>query len=186
MKNQMLVTVVGEDKPGIVARLTEVFVKHGANLEESRMSILGGEFAAIVLITLPEGRLDGLKQELSRLTNETLVITTKTTQPLDPNRFAGYSSYEISLNGADHEGIVHKVSGFLRDRSINIQSLDTDVVSAPVSGSPLFRMRAIVQVPPSTSLADLKNRLNQIGDQESVDILVVPYVAEQAKIRAIV
>lgn len=180
----MLVTVVGEDKPGIVARLTEVFVKHGANLEESRMSVLGGEFAAIILITLAEGRLEALKQELSKLTSETIVVSTKTTQPLDPNRFSGYSPFEITLSGADHEGIVHKVSGFLRDRAINIQSLDTDVVSAPVSGSPLFRMKAIVQVPPSITRAELQNKLNQIADQESVDILVSPYAEkEQSSVR---
>jgi glycine cleavage system transcriptional repressor len=172
MKKQILVTAAGEDRPGIVARLTEVFVKHGANLEESRMAILGGEFAAIIMIAVPEERIDGLKKELKALDDETITVTTKTTKPLDPKRFAKYAPYEITLTGADHEGIVHRVSRFLQDHSINIQCMDTEVVHAPVSGTPLFHMKATLLVPPSISFPKLQHQLDDIGDEECVDITV--------------
>src|SRR5438309_5307887 len=84
MKNQLLVTAVGEDRPGIVARLSEIFIKHGGNLEESRMAILGGEFAAIVLVSAPEGKMDALTQDLVKLKAEGIMITTKATHALDP------------------------------------------------------------------------------------------------------
>jgi glycine cleavage system transcriptional repressor len=170
MRTQLLITSIGEDRPGIVARLTEVFVANSANLEESRMAILGGEFAAIMLVSAPAEKTPGLEKDLAKLQAEGISAISRKTEFLNPNRFQGYASYEISLSGADHEGIVHQVSSFLHDQSINIQSVDTTVVNAPVSGTPLFQMKAHIQVPPAISESQLRKKLNEIADQESVDI----------------
>jgi len=170
MRTQLLVTSIGEDRPGIVACLTEVFVANSANLEESRMAILGGEFAAIMLVSIATNNVPTLERDLAKLQTQGISVTARRTENLDPNRFAGYSNFEIFLKGADHEGIVHKVSSFLHDQSINIQSVETTVVPAPVTGSPLFQMSALVLVPPSLSAAELKKKLDAIADQETVDI----------------
>lgn len=175
MRTQLLVTTVGEDKPGIVAKLTEVFVKHGANLEESRMAILGGEFAAIALVTLERENLDDLKKALEGLKSEGLTVSTKGTSIAD--RLKDYTTYELELRGADHEGIVHKVSSYLRDRNINIQSIDTQIINAPETGSPLFCMKAIMQVPPRITFDELRKNLDAIGDAEMVDIELSSKVA---------
>lgn len=174
MRNQLLVIATGEDRPGIVARLSEVFVKHGANVEESRMANLGGEFAAIALITIPLEKVSGLQNELKTLADETISVTTKPTRPIDPQRFSSFTSFHITLSGADHEGIVHRVSAYLRDHAINIQSMETEVVHAPVTGMPLFQMKAYVMAPPSISLSDLQAQLRAIGNEESVEISVEP------------
>lgn len=170
MRSQLLVTSIGEDRPGIVAHLTEVFVTHGANLEESRMAILGGEFAAIMLVSVADANLPALEKDLAKLQSEGISASCRKTANQNPARFKDYGHFEISLKGADHEGIVHKVSTYLRDQSINIQSVETMVVHAPITGSPLFQMKAIVQVPPSLSAGDLRKNLNKIADEESVDI----------------
>lgn len=177
MKIQLLITATGEDRPGIVARLTEVFVAHGANLEESRMALLGGEFAAIVLVSMPSEKLEELLPALDLLKKESILVTTKKTSALSPERFKGYAVYEISVSGADHEGIVHKVSTYLREHAINIQAMESDLANAPDTGTQLFCMRATVQVPPSVSLDDLRKQLKVIGDQEMVDIEVTPAAA---------
>jgi glycine cleavage system transcriptional repressor len=170
MTSQLLVTATGEDRPGIVARLTQVFVKHGANLKESRMALLGGEFAAIILIVIPEDKIVNLTHELASLRNESITVTTKATQPVDPERMKGHVPCELTVSGADHEGIVHTVSSYLHDRAINIQSMESDVVHAPVTGTPLFCMKATVQVPASIALSELRKSLIEIGDKESVEI----------------
>jgi glycine cleavage system transcriptional repressor len=170
MRQQILVTATGEDRPGIVARLSEVILKHGGNLEESRMALLGGEFAAIALISIGEEHLHELTQELVRLKDEDILCTTKATKPLSPDRYKDCVTCEIDLTGADHEGIVHGITRFLREHSINIQSMESGVVNAPETGTPLFSMRATVQVPPALTVADLRNELNRIGENEAVDI----------------
>lgn len=170
MRQQLLVTAVGEDRPGIVAHLAEVITHHGANLEESRMAILGGEFAAIVLVSVADDKVEELVKDLDGLKKESISITTKKTKPLSADRFKNYRSYELILTGADHEGIVHRVATYLRDQGINIESLDTEVSAAPISGTPLFNLNAFVTAPPSLSIEDLRKHLDEIGQNESVDI----------------
>lgn len=172
MKSQLLVTATGEDRPGLVARMTEVFLAHGANLEESRMALLGGEFAAIMLLSVPDSAVDALGAALSSLKEEGITVSSKRTKPLSAERFKHYVPYELTVSGADHEGIVHKVSKFLRDQSVNIQSMESSLVSAPVTGTPLFCLRATVAVPPSLGLAELRRQLASIGEEESVQIEV--------------
>jgi glycine cleavage system transcriptional repressor len=170
MRTQLLITSIGEDRPGIVARLTEVMVCHGANLEESRMAILGGEFVAIMLVSIAVDRVESLEKDLQKLHSEGISATARKTEYIDTSRFHGYGTFEIWLRGADHEGIVHRVSSFLHDQAINIQSIDTTVVNAPVTGTPLFQMKALILVPPSVKAGDLRKKLNDIADEESVDI----------------
>jgi glycine cleavage system transcriptional repressor len=114
------------------------------------------------------------------MNSDALNIIVKPTHRLDANRFKGHSYYDITLNGADHEGIVHRVSALLHQRSINIQSMDTDVVNAPETGTPLFRMKAIVAVPESVALPSLQADLTKLGNQENVEITVQPRTVEGA------
>lgn len=167
---QLLVTSVGEDRPGILARLTEVFVSHGANLEESRMAILGGEFAAIMLISIPDENLAALNKDLDKLQAEGLTVTSKKTQSIKADRFKDHLGCKVILKGADHEGIVYRVSAYLRDKAVNIQSAETELVHAPQTGSPLFHLRAIVFVPPAIALVELRKGLDLIAQEECVDI----------------
>jgi glycine cleavage system transcriptional repressor len=157
MKTQLLVTLVGEDKPGIVARVTAIFVDNGANLEESRMAILGGEFAAIMLVSVEEGKAEQLDKALQKLSSEGLTLTTKKTRKGEAAK--GLEQYTLTLRGADHEGIVHSVATYLREKEINIEALETAVENAPVAGTPLFSM-----------LEELRRKLDEIAKNESVDI----------------
>ena len=170
MKNQLLVTAIGEDRPGIVARLTEIVASKGGNLESSRMSLLGGEFAAISLVTVAPEKMDDLQHALDSLAKEGLTIVCKKTASHPHERFADHAFYTIALTGADHEGIVHKISSHLRDLNINFQSLDTDIVNAPETGTPLFTMHAQIAVPKSITYDALSKDLARLADEEAVEI----------------
>lgn len=175
MKQHLLVTAVGEDRPGIVSHLAEVFARHGANMEDSRMTVLGGEFAAIALVSVPGDKLSEFYKDLESLEKEAITVSTRKTQPAKPDRFKDYSTYQIDLTGADHEGIVHKVSSYLKTHSINIESMETDIVPAPETGTPLFCLSAVVAAPPSVSEQKLRSDLNKLGEEEAVEIDVAAF-----------
>lgn len=170
MKNQLLVTVIGQDRPGIVARLTEIIAHEGGNLEASRMAILGGEFAAISLITAPSDKLAKLEIALKALSQEELTVISKPTKCNKEERFQGYTFYKIMLSGADHEGIVHSLSAYLQSKGINFQEVETNLTNAPETGSPLFTMQAEIAVPPSVTFNTLNNDLTALAQEEAVEI----------------
>lgn len=172
MKSYLVVTITCPDRPGIVERITEVLVAHGANWEESRLARLGGDFAGIVLVGVAPDRADALAASLAALGDEGLTVLVKPTQPrADADRC---TLHHLRLTGADHEGIVHRVAAYLASQGINVETMETDVVPAPVTATPLFRMEAWINVPPRLALADLQANLTRIGDELGTDIELAP------------
>jgi glycine cleavage system regulatory protein len=101
-------------------------------------------------------------------------VVVKSTRLGEPDPRKDHSLCELRLVGADHEGIVHKVASHLARQGINVEQMETEVVPAPISASPLFHMEARIDVPPSVSIADLKSQLSRIGEELGVDIELAP------------
>lgn len=172
MKTYLVLTVTCPDRPGIVERITEVLVRFSANWEESRMARLGGDFAGILKVSVAQEEAAALAQALRQLADDEMAITVKVTQPEALPLPPGSQLYQLRLSGADHEGIVHKVAAYLADEGVNVESMETEVAPAPVSGSPLFRMQAEIRVPPALPLAALQANLEQLGHELGVDVTV--------------
>ena len=168
----LVVTAVGHDKRGTVEKITDIAVTHHANIEESKMARLGGEFAVIMLLSLLDENVDGIISGFDNLKAQGLTVASRITDFSRLQKFKGYVPYEISVVGADHEGIVNRVASYLASEQINIEEMDTTVTNAPHTGTPLFSMSARVQAPPDISLGQLRKKLAKAGDELDVDIEV--------------
>jgi glycine cleavage system regulatory protein len=172
MKTYLMLTITCPDRPGIVERITEVIVGHSGNWEESRMAHLGGDFAGIVKISVPETKADDLAASLQELANDQMSIAVKVSQIPSRATDEDFVLCDLKLDGADHEGIVHSVTAYLASHGINVESMDTDVALAPISGTPLFHMQAQIKVPPALPLSELNDNLATIGAELGVDVEV--------------
>ena len=164
------VTAIGPDRRGTVEKITAVVVEHHANIEESKMARLGGEFAVIMLLSLSDKDQDKIISGFDRLQTHGLMITCRITDFSRLQKFMGFVPYEISVVGADHEGIVNHIARYLASEQINIEEMDTTVTRAPNTGTPLFSMSASVQAPPKLSLGQLRSKLEKLGEELDVDI----------------
>jgi glycine cleavage system regulatory protein len=169
VKTFFVITVTCPDRPGIVERVTEVVVAHGANWEASRMARLGGEFAGIVLVSVAEQHADALAQSLRDMADDQMTVAVRVTRP-SPTVAVGLRGCQFQLTGADHEGIVHTVAAYLASQGVNVEDMETDIVAAPVTASPLFRMVARLQVPEQLTLEQLQVNLADIAEDLGVDI----------------
>ena len=174
MKTYLVVTLTCPDRPGIVEHLTDVIAPYSANWEESRLARLGGEFAGILLLSVDESQAAGCGDALRGLADEQTAVVVKRTEAPESPVPAGASLYDLRLSGADHEGIVHKVAAYLAGRGINVEDMETDVVPAPVTATPLFQMTARLRVPADTSATELLANLERIGEDLGVDIQLDP------------
>jgi glycine cleavage system transcriptional repressor len=171
MLKNIVLTLTGRDKIGIVESVTSVIVKRGGNVESSRMARLGGEFAMLMLVALPDEEFMKLDQDLQQLRGEKYQVALLQTED-DSNKYAGWLPYEIEVTGADHEGIIHEVSRHLAAQGINIESMDTSSTPAPMSGTPLFMMKGIVVVPPRLQFPVWSAALEDVGDKLNVSVKV--------------
>jgi glycine cleavage system transcriptional repressor len=175
MRKNMVLTLTGTDRVGIVDAVTEILMKVDGNVETSRMTRLGGEFAMLMLVSIDEKQLGSLEQGVSSLREQGFQVATKQTELNIEQKYAGWLPYQIEVHGADQEGIVHKVAHYLTQRGINIEAMDTGIVPAPMSGTLFFSMNAVVVVPPKMSHKDWQADLDEVADQLNVEIKVSAY-----------
>jgi len=173
MHRSFVLTLTGADRIGIVETVTRVLLDHGGNVETSRMARLGGEFAILMLVSMPEEPFERLHQGLAGLVARGYKVTTTPTEHSYAEAHPGWLPYHIEVEGADHEGIVHEVAHYLSGRGINIESVDTETISAAVSGVPLFTMTALVVVPPGQSGQGWEAGLDEIAQRQNLEIKVV-------------
>ena len=179
MKKYLVISAIGPDRPGIVDAVSDCAALHGCNLDESRMAVLGGEFAIIVLFTGQEKNILALRKALPALGKKLkLSISARPTSANPPVRKKDYLPYALKVNGMDQQGLVHSVTHVLAEKKINIQSLTTGSANAPVSGTPLFNLVASLEVPVSVSIAGLRQDLDTACNTLNID-----YDLEQATAR---
>jgi glycine cleavage system regulatory protein len=162
-----ILTVIGEDRPGLVSALSAPINAHDASWQRSQMSRLAGKFAGIVLVSVADDRLDALTADLTALEAQGLQVSLeRADEPAEREAVR----LHLELLGADHPGIVAEVSAALAARGVSIEELTTDVREAPMAGGTLFEARAVLTAPPATSTEALAAMLEGIADELMVEI----------------
>ena len=175
MQKHLVMTLTGQDRVGIVEYITKLILKYNGNVESSRMARLGGEFAVLMLVSVPTKNFEELREGMRDLRDEGYKVMTRQTERGYSAKYAGWMPYQVKVNGADHEGIIHHITRHLAEHGINIETADTGMIQAPMSGIPLFTMTAVVVVPPALSYNEWRDELVAVGDDLNVDIEVSPY-----------
>lgn len=165
-------TLTGTDRVGIVDEITRSLLDIGGNIESSRMTRLGGEFAVLMLVSLPSGTGEALRQTVAALTERGYTVTTTPTTQESSQTRCDWHRYRIEVQGADHEGIVNTLAHTLAQRGISIESMDTGNSRAPNSGALLFNMSALVLVPPGVEEHAWRTELETSGHDQHVDITI--------------
>ena len=171
----LVLTAVGTDRPGIVAELTEILAGRGINVADSRMAVLGGEFALMMLLSGAQDVLASASQEVTSACERLgLELIVKDTHSPAAHRAGHVRSYEVKVHALDHPGIVHAVTGTLQKLGGNVVSLSTSAYQAAVTGAPLFEMELQADFPGDISVARLREALDQVSETANADVEVRP------------
>jgi glycine cleavage system regulatory protein len=161
-----ILTVVGDDRPGLVADVSAPITAHGASWERSQMSRLAGKFAGIVLVKVADRKLDALMADLALLEAEGLqVVIERTHEPVETES----QRLRLELLGDDQPGIVAEISAALATRQVSIEELSTDVREAPMAGGMLFEAQAVLNAPLAASTDSLRSMLEGLAHELMVE-----------------
>ncbi len=163
----LVLTVIGDDRPGLVSALSARLNAQGALWQRSQMSRLAGKFAGIVEVVVPAGTVDDLVADLESLGAEGLAVAiARTSTPPE----TATRRLSLELVGADRPGIVAEISALLSARRISIEELATSVTHAPMAGGMLFEARAVLAAPNSADETELRAALEALADELMVDV----------------
>jgi glycine cleavage system regulatory protein len=164
----LVLTVICDDRPGIVARLSHLLEKHGGNWTNSSMLSLAGKFAGILLAHVPAGQSETLIQELQQLQGEGMQVTVHRSSAAEPA--TGSRQFVLELLGQDRPGIVRDITAILSRHGVNVLELDSSCESASMSGEMLFKARARLLLPPDLNRDILQADLEHLANELMVDI----------------
>ncbi len=161
----LILTVIGDDRPGLVGELAAAISGHDGNWLESSMSHLAGKFAGIVRVAVPAPRAAALEAALGQLSG--LKVTSASSAAAEAPKGR---RLRLSLVGHDRIGIVREVSQVLAHHAVNVESLETHTSSAPMSAAVLFHAVAELTAAPDLDVSALTGELERISNDLMGDI----------------
>jgi glycine cleavage system regulatory protein len=169
MTASLVLTFIGHDKPGLVNSLSEIITTAGGSWLESRLAHLAGEFAGIVLVSIPEANAANLATALRSLEEAGLRIMVEPSSTAPPPE-TRYGTFELHLIGHDRPGIVRDVTQALNQLGVNIEEFSSGIESAPFTGETMFRAAARLYVPEGVTSVEVQKVLEQLADEIMVDL----------------
>ena len=173
MQEYLVISAIGEDKPGIINGLSQAATECGCNILDTRMTVLGGEFALIMMIGGLSDQITSAESSIPQVADKfSLTTILKRTQPRQEADAS--CPYFISVISLDHPGIVREIAGFFSQRKINIEEMETGTYAAAHTGSPMFSLEIAINVPATTPIAQLKEAFIAFCDERNLDATIEP------------
>jgi len=173
MSEQLVITALGNDRPGIVDELSNALFKHNLNIEDSRMSVLGGEFAVLLLVGGSAESIDNFVADTASLEESlNMKILVKITSG-EASRQA-LVPYNVEVVAMDNPGIVHNLASFFSSRQINIVDLNTERYAAAHTATPMFAVNMTIGVPADIPLKQLRDEFIGMCDELNLDASMTP------------
>lgn len=167
--DHLVLTVVGDDRPGLVKALADVVVDHDGNWERSEFSELAGAFAGIVLVRVPSHRTDALVDAMQGLDGMLRVSVHARPQPTSDSALPRVT---ISVLGNDQPGIVQELSSVIEAHGASIDGFTSHTREAPMAGGTLFDATITVRMSGSTDAATVTAALERVAQDLQVDLTI--------------
>jgi glycine cleavage system transcriptional repressor len=176
MSQLIVLSAIGTDRTGVVQDIAKVVLSCGGNIEESRMTTLGAEFATLMLVSGNWHTLDKLERGLEKLgKDDNLTVTIRKTdaRPTKDDRMP----YAVDVVSLDTPGIVFSLASFFASRQIEISDVATRRYAAAHTGAPMFAVQMAVNIPSTVNLAQLRDEFLELSDRLNLDAILEPVKA---------
>ena len=171
--SHLVISAIGKDRPGIINHLSKAIYELQCNISDSRMTVLGGEFAILLLVDGPWNQLTRLEDQVPELQEKLgLTITTKRTE--ERTTEANLLPYGVDVVSLDHPGIVYSLASFFSDKNINIEDMTTSSYAAAHTGTPMFSVRMNIGIPADIQIAVLRDEFMDFCDSMNIDAVLEP------------
>ena len=170
---QLVLSALGEDRPGIIDELSRCVLDSGCSILDSRMAVLGGDFALLLQVGGNWSNIARLENQTSGL-EERLGLTITTRHSAARETRSDLLPYGVDVVALDQPGIVHNLARFFSQRQINIQEMVTACYAAAHSGTPMFSVHLTVDIPANIQISTLREEFMDFCDQLNLDAIIEP------------
>ncbi len=171
--NQLVLAALGEDKPGIIDELSRCILHSGCTISDSRMAILGGDFALLLQVAGNWNNIAKLENQIAGIESRLgLTITAHRTTERESRQ--DLLPYAVDVVALDQPGIVHNLARFFSQRQINIQEMTTMAYAAAHTGTPMFSVHMVIEIRAGMQIAALREDFMEFCDRLNLDAVMEP------------
>ena len=161
---RLIINTFGEDKPGIVSDISGIVYSLNGNILESKMVRLENIFTIIMAVEIPKRNKLELKNKINSMNN--LESTINSLNSFNINKKS--DKYIFSLECLDSEGIINYFTNYFNKEKINIEEMNTTTTNAPTTGSLLFNLDSIINIPENFNMDKFKSSLDLLSEKYNV------------------
>lgn len=166
MLKSIVITLIGDDRPGIVEAISKIIVIHKGEWVESRLVNLSGKFAGVLRANIPEEECDAFTADIESGTQGLNI----TIEQVHVEVAEKGKCYKLELVGQDRPGIIHRISSALAANGATVDEMESEVVEASMSGEKLFKASIILCLAKGYAIDDLSDVLEDLANELIVDI----------------
>jgi len=163
----IVITLIGDDRPGIVESISKIIVDFQGEWVESRMANLCGKFTGLLRANLPDDQCEAFTAALKSQASDLSISIEQVDKAQD---ISAAPSYKLELLGQDRPGIVHRISAALAENGATVDDMETEVIEASMSGEQLFKASIVLRLEQGHNIDDLSQVLEQLANELIVDI----------------
>ncbi len=169
MKKILVLSFIGDDRPGLISDISELIAEYKGNWMESRLAQLAGKFAGIIQISVPEKNIDGLHAALTHMSGDKLSWLM---EPCEQASTAMPYSRRLTVDlvGNDRPGIVHDVTEVLSAMKLNVEEMTSEFSDAPMSSEKLFHATITIAVPDAIEIGEIQDNLESLANELMIEI----------------
>ena len=171
--HHLVIAALGVDKTGIIDQLSRCILHSGCNINDSRMAVLGGDFALLLQVSGNWNNIAKLEDQLPGL-EERLGLTITAHRTGERETGLDLLPYGVDVVALNQPGIVHNLARFFAERQINIQEMVTTSYAAAHTGTPMFSVHLTIEVQAHTQIAALREEFIEFCDQLNLDAVIEP------------
>ena len=173
MSQLIVLSAIGSDRTGVVQDITQVILSCGGNIEESRMTTLGSEFAVLMLVSGNWHTLTRLESALEKLTkNDDLAVSIRKTGARASRE--DRMPYAVDVVSLDQQGIVFNLADFFAARDVEIADVATRRYAAAHTGAPMFALQMAINIPTTVPISLLRDEFLELCDRLNLDAIIEP------------
>jgi glycine cleavage system transcriptional repressor len=173
MQNYLVISAIGANRSGLVQQFSKAIKDCGANIVDSRMAVMGNEFAVVMLLGGTWDAIAKIENAIPRL-KENLDLTLISKRTEARKQTGNLMPYAVEVVAIDHPGIVHDIAQFFSSRDINIEDMYTGSYAAAHTGTPMFSLHITISIPTNASIAALRGEFMDFCDHLNLDAIMEP------------
>ncbi|BAN03103.1 glycine cleavage system protein R [Ilumatobacter coccineus] len=158
---ELVLTIIGRDRAGVVASLADVVRFHDANWKRSELAEIAGTFAGVVVVEVGDDRVDELLANLLILRDQGLHVTAQQVEA--PTSAPDAEEVRLRLTGDDRPGVVHEISSAISERGISISRLGTVTDLPGSNGGKRFEITVQLSIPVGTDLDAVLDAISELA-----------------------